>query len=513
MIAIELFFPSGKYHATPWSSHVNEGQVEWPPSPWRILRALIATWHRKAHSEIPEEFMRRLMSKLASQLPIYALPADQLSLGHTRHYMPLYGTNERPSKIFDAFVSISNRGPAIVSWPDVVMDENEEQALGVLVDRLSYLGRAESWVEGTLLSQWNGKSNSLPFNIGDQMHSDEELVKLIAPIPEEDYRKWRAEFSESLGKVSGRKGFNLPKDMFSVLHMDTGDIRRTGWSSPPGSKFVLYRRPKLQNHISYELKYRKQILRVPTVARFALSSSAPPRLTKSVAIADRMRKALLSKSDALTVFAGKDESGKPLEGHVHAHIFCESNGGKRGEITHVTLYAPLGFDADAKRAIMSLEKLWGQRGHDIQLILLSTGQPEDFAGFDDKAGECPLFEKSRVWISRTPFVPTRLPKTNRNGRPRFGADELQLGSPEHDLRRLIKLAGFADPLSVDSISFTQLAGRKTPWLEFWTSRKNELPKVNRRGYGYRLTFPEPVSGPLAFGHGNHFGLGLFVPEV
>ncbi|MFH1303100.1 MAG: type I-U CRISPR-associated protein Csb2, partial [Planctomycetota bacterium] len=49
MIAIEMKFPTGKLHATPWGRHVNEGAVEWPPSPWRFLRALLAVWHHKFH--------------------------------------------------------------------------------------------------------------------------------------------------------------------------------------------------------------------------------------------------------------------------------------------------------------------------------------------------------------------------------------------------------------------------------------------------------------------------------
>lgn len=28
---------------------------------------------------------------------------------------------------------------------------------------------------------------------------------------------------------------------------------------------------------------------------------------------------------------------------------------------------------------------------------------------------------------------------------------------------------------------------------------------------WRLTFPEPIQGPLALGFGCHFGLGLFTP--
>ena len=43
---IKLTFPAGRYHATPWGRHVNEGVPEWPPSPWRLLRALVAVWKR-----------------------------------------------------------------------------------------------------------------------------------------------------------------------------------------------------------------------------------------------------------------------------------------------------------------------------------------------------------------------------------------------------------------------------------------------------------------------------------
>ena len=46
-LSIAVAFPAGRFHATPWGHHVNEGLPEWPPSPWRLLRALIATWKRK----------------------------------------------------------------------------------------------------------------------------------------------------------------------------------------------------------------------------------------------------------------------------------------------------------------------------------------------------------------------------------------------------------------------------------------------------------------------------------
>jgi CRISPR-associated protein Csb2 len=44
---LAICFPAGRYHANPWDRAVNEGATEWPPSPWRILRALVATWHTR----------------------------------------------------------------------------------------------------------------------------------------------------------------------------------------------------------------------------------------------------------------------------------------------------------------------------------------------------------------------------------------------------------------------------------------------------------------------------------
>ena len=47
MTTIRLTFPAARYHATPWGRHVNEGVPEWPPSPYRLLRALYDVWQRK----------------------------------------------------------------------------------------------------------------------------------------------------------------------------------------------------------------------------------------------------------------------------------------------------------------------------------------------------------------------------------------------------------------------------------------------------------------------------------
>ncbi len=109
MLSIELRFPTGRYHATPWDQHVNEGGVEWPPSPWRLLRALVATWHLKASHEIDATELTSLIEALAETPPTYRLPT---AIGaHTRHYMPIGKLDkgiEKTTKVFDTFVHLES---------------------------------------------------------------------------------------------------------------------------------------------------------------------------------------------------------------------------------------------------------------------------------------------------------------------------------------------------------------------------------------------------------------------
>jgi CRISPR-associated protein Csb2 len=87
---------------------------------------------------------------------------------------------------------------------------------------------------------------------------------------------------------------------------------------------------------------------------------------------------------------------------------------------------------------------------------------------------------------------------------------LQIGSAEHDLRRLLgnqsELLKSATPLSHNLIGTVE-------WRRFKTYRKTGFG--NRGGCpptGFILEFGEPVPGPFALGYASHFGLGLFVPH-
>ncbi|MDG6224859.1 MAG: type I-U CRISPR-associated protein Csb2 [Candidatus Thermoplasmatota archaeon] len=519
MIGIRFRFPAGRYHATPWKRQVNEGVVEWPPNPWRIIRAFISVYYLKMEEDVRKEILISLIEKLSTE-PIYKLP--KASIGHTRHYMPQY--KDKTSLIFDTFASVKKDDELIVSWPDIELNEEERNILMRILKNMNYLGRAESWVEAEIYDN-PIYPNCMPLKIFDR-DMDVELIDVLMPMKENKFHEWKVDLSSKMPAKS-RKHLQNIDSMFNALCIDTSILKKNGWSDPPGSEWVQYVRPSNIFEITPAINYTKEDKFRPTVARFAIASQVPPRLTDTVSFADRIHKSLVSRVKDSRVFTGCDEEHKPLNGHEHSFILSESNialgKGKRGEITHVSIYAPLGFGTNERKALDGLSKVWGHGGHDIQLVLIGIGTPSDYGGSIKISGQSPIMSESRIWESRTPFVPTRHPKYTRAGVPKYeeinvkveGMPEgmIHLGSPEHDLLRLLNEMGFPKPVSIEKVEHTDLAGKKTRWLEFKRNRYggNGI-KSTEMGYGFRIVFPQSVRGPIVVGYGAHFGLGLFVPQ-
>src|SRR5438477_3732724 len=143
MIGISVSFPGGRFHATPWGRHVNEGAPEWPPSPWRFLRALVATWKSKLDHQLGQSDVEVLLRALIAP-PQFVLPPA--SAGHTRHYMPWFkkGPDDK-TLVFDTFVSLSRDALVVMLWPDVTLPSRQSEQLAVLLEHVNYFGRAESW--------------------------------------------------------------------------------------------------------------------------------------------------------------------------------------------------------------------------------------------------------------------------------------------------------------------------------------------------------------------------------
>ena len=244
----------------------------------------------------------------------------------------------------------------------------------------------------------------------------------------------------------------------------------------------------------------------PTVARYALAGPGP-LLTQTILLTDRVHRALVELSDGSAVFTGCDSSKRPLQGHRHAHIFCESVPCSRGEITEISIYAPMGFSPLDEEALQKLKEIYDDQGASTSLVLLGLGQPAELGSTS------PLFSRSRSWLSHTPFLPTRHPKATRAGVAKVDSTGFQIGCPEHELLRLLGLAGFPEPEEMERVAYARLGEKEVPWDAFVRRREGDgRGPANGKGYGFRIVFPEAVQGPVAVGYGGHFGMGGFAGE-
>lgn len=542
-ITIQLLFPAGRYHATPWGRHVNEGVPEWPPSPWRLLRGLIATWRRKC-PDIGEPEVRRVLEQLVSP-PLFHLPAARVA--HTRHAMPMnvqarnYKASEAerkagkfqgdPSIVFDTFVCVSRTEPALIHWPEANLSTGDTATLTRLVDNLTSLGRAEGWVHAELVENGLAGWNCRPAERADP---GEELVSLLCPDPATAFGGEQYPVIPPKKLKAGLK----PEDyLFDCprwhLCLDTESIHNQRWPRVPGSLWVSYARPA----DCFSARPTTQVLPTSnppryTVARFVLDGPVLPLVTEAVPLAEAARSRLLrlyqreahrrkygpAAGDWQELFrsptlSGKDAGGAPLRSHDHAW-FLPTADNDRGRLDHLTVWAPGGFGDGELAALDRLRDLRFGEGEPLRLRLVGLGRPGDF--------RCPVFGPARAWVSATPFVVSRHLKTR--GRKKDPPDCRGVEGRPHFAERVLReelarwLGWHPEPVGPDAVTVEQLAdqrlGRGVTFrpLEFRRSRaKPGDDGLRRAAAGFRVTFPRPVAGPLGLGHACHFGLGLFVP--
>lgn len=501
MLAIAFRFPAGCYHATPWGRHVNEAEVEWPPSPWRILRALIAIWHRKTdHTRFPEPLLKELVEKMAATLPHYRLPASVRT--HTRHYMPqgkFKSGREDTSLVFDAFVRLEAHEDLIAAWPEIALSNDERDLLTVLLHDLSYLGRAESWVEACLLDQWEGTPNCKPSDLSVDVETSEVLepVQLIAPVDSSAYAAWRQQIIAAHGldakKLTRSKKqilITLPEDMLDMLRIDTADLLRAGWSQPPGARFVTYQRPRDVPVSRSRTRVRASDQKV-TTARLILAGKPLPRIEDAVRIGELTRMAVMyqasrvSGGTAPSVLSGHDLA--PDNRHGHAFYLPEDADGD-GYIDHVVIHAEDGLDRQSLSAVNVLRRMWTRDNKQWGVILDRHGEADMFKAH-------PYLASCRVWESVTPYLHPWHRKKN------LGVEE--------QLLRECRARGLPEP-ELELLSAIPVRGRLRRPIQFHRFRsKPGLKQPDRQGSFWRVTFPVAINGPLALGFGCHFGLGMF----
>ncbi len=532
-VIVALCFPGGQFHATPWGHHVNEALPEWPPSPWRFLRALVAVWKRKLSTRLTLCEVEPVLAELARSHPAFYLPPA--TLGHTRHYMPLGSTDEtKRTKVFDAFISLPRDTEVLFHWSDANLTDEGKQTLSLLLSQLGYFGRAESWCAARLLADFDAaRLNSVPGSAVGQ-----ESVRVLAADPE-SWNGW---------SFKDRK--IVPPDPKWNLLAETADLHLERWSDPPGSKWVTYSRPT--NCFAPRPAPRPvspgDAKTAFVAARFVLDVAEGrrplPLVTETLPLAEEVRRQLgwkyghiirgrnkdieFAKDDPRQfspILHGKDEYGDPARSHDHA-FYLPSDEDRDGRIDHVTVYAAGHFSRDDVAALDRLRTLSfgkeaeaevdanGTRSRRPTHRLLLTG----LLG-QREATRLLAAGPAAVWESATPYIAFRHLKRRGQKRdhrdfippeamPEFmvhvlGEDLSQRGDLAHLPKPVVEY--LPDPLSA--------LGWRYRSLQFRRARNRPGDDGYSRPFGaFRLTFPEPVRGPICLGYASHFGMGMFRPE-
>ncbi len=548
MIAIGFKFLAGRYHATPWERHVNEGAVEWPPAPWRILRALVAAWKRTL-PELSQQQVEPIVRALAVPPEFWLPPA---TTGHTRHYMPWFkkGPGDR-TLVFDTFVVVGRDTPVVAVWPDVVLDDPQLKTLNKLLSQLNTLGRGESWCQAELLPQppSEGYRCSRPLDGAERPQPGYEIVRLLCP----DLASAFADDQVPRAKpASGGRGGRKAKaqapgpalyDPAWNLCIETLELHNKRWSRPPGARWVEYERPRDCFAVSHTPRPRpRSAVTSIQVARFVLDSAVLPLVTETLPVAEAARCALMGAYRWLAAregasgwsetFSGKDAQGRPLSGHAHAYYLPTDEDGD-GRLDHLTVYAAARFTPTELQALHHLREIRtkrrGEDRHPLRVLLVATCSREDM--------DCGPLRPARRWISATPFLAPRFPKAR--GARRDPPELLRSGvaflkaTLREELQRLAERHAEIDQATLDHTEIDpcvdlhgvfrikrRAAGHRDPRMahglrpiEFQRFRKKPGDDGGRRLSGaFRLIFPKAVRGPICLGHSSHFGLGLFLPD-
>ncbi|MFT4099641.1 MAG: type I-U CRISPR-associated protein Csb2 [Burkholderiaceae bacterium] len=499
-IVLRQEFPLGRFHATPWRVNpFDDPHGEWPPSPWRLVRAVTARWYQRARETEKEPDLTKLeqlQAALCKSTYAFHLPADARKGSPLRQYHPTefgwrpaekkkagtrsYGT----SLVQDNYWCIPPESPV---WWFIDGDDWTDELRALLaqcLERIIYFGRTETLTYVRVTDSTTG-------------------------IPE-----------PNCTLVDKRTAGAVP--VLSPLKSATrDDIERTTdnpevakRSVPPGAQWLYAARPS--RPASRERR------RVPAhrpdchLMQFAIGWNVAPDPRAIVRLTSRFRGAVLREllklktgdpsatwkrvghavRESIADMAGKNANDEPLKGHRHTEFlaWCEE-----GRPTRLLVWrGARPFDADEQEATLlaaSRDVSWAVAGSDadewkVRLVPLDRDVPAP-PGFDGQA--------SALWESVTPYVPPR--HHLRGGKEREGE------SMAEQISRELQQRGTTEGVEAEPDGYPL-------WVSVHVPRRESDKRAfigNRRGQMIRLRFAAPVAGPIRLGHSSSFGLGLFRP--
>jgi CRISPR-associated protein Csb2 len=512
-LIISIRFLAGRAHLHPWQTHHSEGRVDWPPSPWRLLRAIVAVagrgltslpapdwfvdpgkkpratkkgsqpvWPPPGYCSLPDEWNRdgcdeiplsQLTALLAAITTTPAIWLPRTSGGHTRQYFPIHNAGvvrNTGSAVFDTFATIAKDQPLLFQWPEVSLDEQHQLDLKLLLGRMTYFGRAESWsraqahmtapdqidgvvTEGRTQTHWCCVCIEDRGNPGGKEYHEYTLERRLAPVKDIDIQAEavallpRTKNAEGSDRKAAAQTFESiiqsespDKLLLRCLLRESGQDIKDGLERPIGTRWIHYAVPRaiydVPRPTPQPLPRTQESV---NLVRYALNTATVnrpvlPPVTDTLLVADRFRNALMAlHREPSRNFSGHESDGAPGVGKRHASWWPFDEDGD-GFIDHVMVWAPDGLEVAEVDALRRLTRL-RQRGGRPDLLVTPTfvGQDSKYVPWLPKSSGNGSSGLVTTFVSATPyFCPIHLSHgRGKSGRLRPVTPELVKGLKIH----------------------------------------------------------------------------------
>jgi len=512
VLTLRLVFPWGRYYAHPWGQNpARITEAEWPPSPWRLLRAIAAAWFQANPGREPSAELLQTLDILGRELPTFVLP--KVSFSRSIHYQPNYavgaGTDSDKKKFKNVaqykrvrhenhFVAVGD--DVIVRWRLDGVDEVTQEAIHSLVSsvagRITYFGRAESVCEVSIEDESPG---DVP-EAGVAMQQGEPC-RQISPDCRDVFCPNPSDFTAT--DLWKRRDSEVA-DGLAQKHL-VQDLIDAPQPLPDGSTWYSYRMPAgwpqrwVVRHPRPPRRLRSDTNIVARYLEFSLQCRIPVPAKHVVSIAELFRNAAISAhQDPSYALSGHDRPADLDIGHHHAFYLPQIDASGQ-KLFKLLVWCAYGFTRREVNALMAVGALrWAGGRFPARPVLLQVQR------------DLPTSPLAKTWQSVTPFVPPRYwyRKKVADGRVR------EPDSPENQLRQNLAENGVeAAPASVSRIRMGDAEWEICKVHLAKQAMRTKSEPDRRVGVFLRVEFAEPVRMPFpSFGHSCHFGLGQFVPS-
>lgn len=483
---IEVELLSGRYHAHVWGeAQFGMAGPEWPPSPWRLLRALASSWFCARPHPSSEDLRDRLLEALGrSGAPEIWLPRS--SVCELRYYQPVrLGASDRV--LHHDHFAVAEGGRFWFRF-DVTLQSDQRKLLDDLLKRLRYLGRSESRAQLCLVERDEPPKDVWRVAPRGDAHQTSATVyrRVLCTTPD-----FRASDLWSLrrGEESGENGY--PPHLVHALLEKKMPL-------PCGATWVEYAVPA--EVLVQEIRPRVSAPPAATdvdVAEicYRLNRRIPIPLRYVVALARAFRDAVVEKHEARSgqtsrMLSGPEPDGSVARGHQHAFYLPRLRPGGVS-LEELVVRVPGGrltrLELDALLGVARIRA--GGPGYPITVVTEAIVKA---------AGPA---TPARRWRSATPFLP---PLRHRRGRDETCVEQQAMACVEEICgRRPAHIALLRGRGGLGSVSSLLAHEYET------TGPRRTLTR--RLGFWLDLTFDEPVVLDRPVGADAHFGAGQFEP--